>query len=52
MRILGQTTHHDASVCLLEDGNVIRFYKEERLNVVKKGSGVTEPQRKEVTWHE
>ena len=38
MRILGQTTHHDASVCLLEDGNVLRFYKEERLNGVKRES--------------
>ena len=38
MKILGMTSHHDASICLLEDGNVIRFYKEERLNGVKRES--------------
>lgn len=38
MRILGVNTAHDASVCLLEDGEIVAFYKEERLSKIKKDS--------------
>ena len=31
MRILGISGAHDASVCVLTDGVIERFYKEERL---------------------
>jgi len=36
MRILGILSHHDSSVCLIEDGKLLRFYKEERLARVKR----------------
>ena len=32
MRILGVSAYHDSSVCLLEDGKILRYYKEERLS--------------------
>ena len=36
MRILGVLSHHDSSVCLIEDGKIIRYWKEERLARVKR----------------
>jgi carbamoyltransferase len=36
MRVLGVGTAHDASVCLYEDGKIIKFYKEERLSRIKR----------------
>jgi len=38
MRILGVLCHHDASLCLIEDGKIIRYWKEERLARVKRES--------------
>jgi carbamoyltransferase len=41
MRILGVNASHDASVCVINDG-VIEFYaKEERFNRIKRSGGVT-----------
>ena len=41
MRILGCNASHDASVCVINDG-VIEFYaKEERFNRTKRSGGVT-----------
>jgi carbamoyltransferase len=31
-RILGVSAYHDSSVCLLEEGEILRYYKEERLS--------------------
>jgi len=36
MRVLGVSTYHDSSVCLMEDGKILRYYKEERLSRVKR----------------
>lgn len=36
MRILAVNTAHDASVCLVEDGKIISYFKEERLSKIKK----------------
>ena len=36
MRVLGVNTAHDSSVCLVEDGKVIAYWKEERLTGNKK----------------
>ena len=36
MRILGISAAHDASVCVLTDGVIERFYKEERLTKKKR----------------
>ena len=38
MRILGVLCHHDSSLCLIEDGEIIRYWKEERLTRVKRES--------------
>ena len=36
MRILGVLSHHDSSLCLIEDGKIVRYWKEERLARVKR----------------
>jgi len=36
MRILGVNTAHDASVCLVEDGKIVSYFKEERFSKFKK----------------
>ena len=36
MKILGILSHHDASLCLIEDGKLLRYWKEERLARVKR----------------
>ncbi len=36
MRILGVSPAHDSTVCVLNDGQIERFYKEERLTRVKR----------------
>jgi carbamoyltransferase len=36
LRILSISTAHDSSVCLYEDGEVLYFFKEERLSRIKK----------------
>lgn len=36
MKILGISTHHDASVCILDNGNLTYFSKQERLTKIKK----------------
>ena len=38
MRILGVSPAHDSTVCVLNDGQIERFYKEERLTRVKRSS--------------
>ena len=41
MRILGISGAHDASVCVLTDGVIERFYKEERLTKKKRDKSPT-----------
>lgn len=36
MKVLGLAPEHDSSVCLIENGEITRFYKEERLSKVKR----------------
>lgn len=36
MKILGISPFHDSSVCIINDGYIEKFYKEERLNGVKR----------------
>jgi carbamoyltransferase len=38
MKFLGISPAHDSSVCLLEDGKIVKFYKEERLTRIKRDS--------------
>jgi carbamoyltransferase len=38
MRVLGVSTAHDSSVCIVEDGKIVSYWKEERLSRVKKDS--------------
>ena len=41
MRILGVNAMHDASVCVINDGVIEFFAKEERFNRIKRSGGVT-----------
>ena len=41
MRILGCNASHDASVCVINDGVIEFFAKEERFNRIKRSGGVT-----------
>ena len=41
MRILGVNASHDASVCVINDGVIEFFAKEERFNRIKRSGGVT-----------
>ena len=36
MRILGISPHHDGSVCVVDDGKIIYFSKQERLTRIKR----------------
>lgn len=36
MKVLGLAPEHDSSVCLIENNNITRFYKEERLSKIKR----------------
>jgi len=36
MKILGISPYHDSSVCLIENGKLLSFYKEERLSKIKR----------------
>lgn len=36
MKILGISPYHDSSVCLIENGEILSFYKEERLSKIKR----------------
>ena len=36
MRILGISPYHDASVCIVDDGKIIYFSKQERLTRIKR----------------
>ena len=49
MRILGISGAHDASVCVLTDAVIERFYKEERLTKKKR---VKSPYKSLVTVYE